>query len=78
MCTRTRLCAYVASRFAASVAPPTPHSSQAKPLFRANRFRDGSRRHHRPHHTDENDGDEAEDNDADVLLARWYSERDCW
>ena len=30
-----------------------------------------------PPHTDENDGDNAEDNGADVLLACWYSECDC-
>ena len=29
----------------------------------------------RPHQTD---GDDAEDNDNDVLLACWYSEWDCW
>ena len=31
-----------------------------------------------PSHTDETDGDDAEDNDGDVLLACWYSECDCW
>ena len=31
-----------------------------------------------PSHTDETDGDDAEDNDADVLLACWHSECDCW
>ena len=31
-----------------------------------------------PPHTDENDGDDAEDNDVDVLVACYYSECDCW
>ena len=31
-----------------------------------------------PSHTDETDGDDAEDKDADVLLACRYSECDCW
>ena len=31
-----------------------------------------------PSHTDEIDADDAEDNDAYVLLACWYSECECW